>query len=596
MKKRIGTAILSILCFILVLQPVHAAGEWISVASAYVLKDEVQLFLDIPETYDSRNAQAYLESDPETEKEMKALVNTDACAHYIFLVEASKAMGSNAGKASDFIAGINGKERLSNDYKLVFYDQNGLTSENMEDGTADSLETKVKEAEYRSETVNPYKAVKDLYAKLGGIQVKGGDPVYIIMICSGSAEIEGDGSRFSVGQLVKNRHDVMFGSLCMEGWDASNQTAKSDFTQGKAKDYVVGENDKSAMQCGEDFATWADGLYHVSFMLDDDAVAEAREAKLDIKLHFSNLVEYGSEADVKDHATSEKEIRFFGEDPSAQDDPAEPTGADDGQVSGNDVVPDDGQVSDNDAKPDDGTASDNDAVPTEGTASDNDVKPDENVSDNSASENGAVSDNGKPPWSRDRDKDEDEEEKDEKDGLPGYVIPLAIGGVVILAMLVVVIILLTKKKKPSVVNPGMGPDVPPNFEPDAIGSTMAVTPAAAMASAEHSRPSNVDQAEDALLAITVEVYAGHCMRSSAVIYLHDLISFGSDNICDVLFRDPGVEAEHLRISLSEGRVVVEDLSVGGVYVNGMRIQSRNPLRSGDVIGMGEAEFALKWSV
>ena len=580
MKKRIGTAILSVLCFILMLRPAYAADDRIEVMSAYVMDKELQVFVDVPDLYDPSSFQVFW-SDRDSNESFTLNAISGKCAHYLFLSERSKNMENSAETVSAFINAIEEKENLSTDLNHWFFDNNGL--ESMFSGDAGQIGEKLRKAEYSGADSNPYNAVDQIFDELGRLRVAAGDPVYVFLITSGSFQPE-DGERSrKVKSKIDSHHEVIFGTLCTDAW-AYTETERI-FTTGKGMDFVA-DSKAAAREKGEEFVTWtSSSLSLLRIPLDDDELALAKEGVLEGRFSFEGGRTYsvgnGEREDIPKQTTiNMRNIGVYG----GGEDSGE------GKAPYNEAGPDNGTVSEN------GSVSGNESVSGNGTVSENgSVSENETVSDNDAVSGNEADDGKKPGRRSDRGDDDDE---DESEGLPGFVLPLAIGGGVLLILIVVVIIVLIKGGK-NRTKPGPGVDMPVSYgtdtimrteEPARVGSTVAFS------SGTHSRPSNVDQAADALLAMTIEVYAGHCVRSSAVIYLHDLISFGSDNICDVLFRDAGVEAEHLRVSYSEGRVIVEDLSVGGVYVNGMRIQSRNPLRSGDVIGMGEAEFALKWSV
>ena len=91
----------------------------------------------------------------------------------------------------------------------------------------------------------------------------------------------------------------------------------------------------------------------------------------------------------------------------------------------------------------------------------------------------------------------------------------------------------------------------------------------------------------------LKVYAGKVYSDSAVIYLTDSITIGSRKDCDLVVEGNGVEPVHARIARQNDQVIIEDLnSNNGVAIGGMRIQDHNPLRSGDMISVGEVDFSV----
>ena len=97
------------------------------------------------------------------------------------------------------------------------------------------------------------------------------------------------------------------------------------------------------------------------------------------------------------------------------------------------------------------------------------------------------------------------------------------------------------------------------------------------------------------MPMELTLYSGRCLTNPQGMELRDGLLLGSSNKCDVRFEGEGVEPEHARIVIQNGQPYIEDLgSVNGVTIGGMRIQDRNPIRSGYVIGLGEVEFLLKY--
>jgi hypothetical protein len=75
-----------------------------------------------------------------------------------------------------------------------------------------------------------------------------------------------------------------------------------------------------------------------------------------------------------------------------------------------------------------------------------------------------------------------------------------------------------------------------------------------------------------------------------ILVTRETTTLGRAESCDVgLFGDPSVDKCHARILLVAGRYYIEDNnSSGGTWVNGQRIQGREPLRWGDRIQLGKS--------
>ncbi len=98
------------------------------------------------------------------------------------------------------------------------------------------------------------------------------------------------------------------------------------------------------------------------------------------------------------------------------------------------------------------------------------------------------------------------------------------------------------------------------------------------------------------IPLQLQVYAGKIYIDGNVIYLSDYILIGSGDDCDLRMAGEGVEPVHARIYRQNGQVHIEDMkSQNGVAIGGMLIQDHNPVRSGDVISIGEVDFSLSFT-
>ena len=95
------------------------------------------------------------------------------------------------------------------------------------------------------------------------------------------------------------------------------------------------------------------------------------------------------------------------------------------------------------------------------------------------------------------------------------------------------------------------------------------------------------------LHMKIEMLRGKNRSKNKSFHLTNNVTIGSSRKNDISLDGKGIESFHARIYLENNRVSIEDLgSVSGVTIGGMRIQDRNPLRNGDVIGIGDTEFTV----
>ncbi len=68
----------------------------------------------------------------------------------------------------------------------------------------------------------------------------------------------------------------------------------------------------------------------------------------------------------------------------------------------------------------------------------------------------------------------------------------------------------------------------------------------------------------------------------------DIETLGRDITNNITINDPEVSRHHLRLTRGAGGYTLEDLgSTNGTFVNGQRLTGARPLRSGDMVGLGE---------
>jgi hypothetical protein len=68
----------------------------------------------------------------------------------------------------------------------------------------------------------------------------------------------------------------------------------------------------------------------------------------------------------------------------------------------------------------------------------------------------------------------------------------------------------------------------------------------------------------------------------------DIVTIGRDITNDYVINDPEVSRHHMRFTRGADGYALEDLgSTNGTFVNGQRLSGARPLRSGDMIGLGE---------
>ncbi|MBE5894791.1 MAG: FHA domain-containing protein [Lachnospiraceae bacterium] len=93
--------------------------------------------------------------------------------------------------------------------------------------------------------------------------------------------------------------------------------------------------------------------------------------------------------------------------------------------------------------------------------------------------------------------------------------------------------------------------------------------------------------------IYLEGSLGKYRTKGSPLILGQPLIIGCDVNADIVFEDCNVEPSHAKIEEINGEVYLVDLSdESGTYLEGMRIQQKNILQSGDIISVGNAEFKI----
>ena len=82
-------------------------------------------------------------------------------------------------------------------------------------------------------------------------------------------------------------------------------------------------------------------------------------------------------------------------------------------------------------------------------------------------------------------------------------------------------------------------------------------------------------------------------QAGRVFELSNALRVGRHPFNELSLGDPGLSRYHCWIMIKDGAPCVEDLaSANGTYVNGERIRTRRPLKTGDVLRVGTTEITI----
>lgn len=621
------------------------------VVSAYGLTEDNSLYAllspsDDYKDYDFSQATVSLQSNATTAEKLGTMKPISECfstnIHYMFLIDNSGSISEQRDIIKSYVDAIETENADSHDiyYTVSTFDQKfKVVKERMTD--VKEVKKTVDNLKYDGAYTDPYTGVNDAITYLDDYARTSGDVIVLILITDGKVDLK-SGKEADLAEEtkenIKNSPEVILSTVCTGSWTGKS---KDTFTVGRGPHNNV-SNANAGKKAGTEMVSFLQGLYCTGFKL-----KQTPASAFSITLNISNVFDaegneqtflpkdYPSIGNVSMLDARVGDSEKFAEEAEGKDPEDKPSDDPDGtKPTEGTLIPTDGDEPSGDEPPaevepidddepsdkPDGDEPDGQKPDGDGDGDDTDVEDGDDedaVSDNEAvSENGAVSDN-------DADDTEDDEDEDEESGLPGWVLPVSIGGgvlllIILILVVVVLILVISKSKKKKKARPKSASSPRPAPEQDdrgaePIGRTVAASqdgvPSAADDMDEISPTVAAPDAISKTVAAPVDPIpktAGACIPVSIEVYsgtydgpvnfeLTDLTTIGSGSGCDIRFAAEDMTAVAAQLIVREGHVyLVDEGTASFVAVGGMRIQGQNVLRSGDVISVGEAEFTLRF--
>ncbi|MBO6260929.1 MAG: VWA domain-containing protein [Lachnospiraceae bacterium] len=609
------------------------------VVSAYGLSEDNSLYALISPSeeykdYDFSKASVSLQSNATTAEKLGTMKPISECfstnIHYMFLIDNSASISEQRDIIKSYVDAIENAEKHEAYYTISTFDQKfKVVKERMTD--VKEVKKTVDNLKYDGGWTDPYTGVNDAIAYLDDYARTSGDVIVLILITDGKVDLK-SGKEADLAaetkEKIQNSPEVILSTMCTGSWTGKS---KDTFTVGRGPHAFVNSTNASK-NAGTDMVSFLEGLYCTGFKL-----KQTPASAFSITLNISNVYDadgneqtflpkdYPAIGNVSMLDARVGDSEKFAEEADGKDPEDKPSDDPDGtKPTEGTLIPTDGDEPNGDEPPAEVEPIDDDEPSDkpdgDGDGDDTDVEDgddEDTVSDNEAvSENGAVSDN-------DADDTEDDEDEDEESGLPGWVLPVSIGGgvlllIILILVVVVLILVISKSKKKKKARPKSASSPRPAPEQDdrgaePIGRTVAASqdgvPSAADDMDEISPTVAAPDAISKTVAAPVDPIpktAGACIPVSIEVYsgtydgpvnfeLTDLTTIGSGSGCDIRFAAEDMTPVAAQLIVREGHVyIVDEGTTSAVAVGGIRIQGQNVLRSGDVISVGEAEFTLRF--
>ena len=584
-KKHFSKIIAAALSAALVLGvrvPSRAAGSYsVDGVTSYAVGDELYTFLNIGENVDPNSLMVDISSD-EVERKTNGTVQSFAdsgnSVHYVFIVDASGSMKRYISRINAFAEELYDSTEGKSFYTLAtFGERFDVIKEKMTD--VNTLTHEMENVLFNEQYTDPYTAVISAKTWLDSYEIKAGDIVELILITDGEPDLK-DKDRESklapkAQDTIEGSWEFVFNTLCTDAW---TEKAEEVFLNDYRGVHSTVKDENEAKSAADEISDSLDALWYAETALKNKAPDSFsytfRMIGKDVEGNpIEGLEPISFEGVLKLDAQG-------GDSGEGSESPLEGPAPLDAPILPPSTAPSD-------------EPEDEDPAPTEEPVE----EPTEDTQEPSED---------KEPVEDDKDNDDDEDEEERHTGLvtantggsifdsiidSGYLPLFIVAAVAVLLIIIavpVIIIVVTnvkkkKRKAGAVVSPGP------------VGYGNVVSPV--QASVGPDVPPPVQMAEpdvgDGSVPMDIEVQAGLCLNVDRTVYIYKEIRIGRDSGCDIVFNDPSLMPVQARIIRNGDEFIIEDFSnPSNVAIGGMRINGRNPLRSGDVITCGNIQFVL----
>ncbi len=564
--------------------PVSAAGSYTARGMmSYAVGDELFTLLDLGEDIDAKSLIVDISSD-DIERKNTGSVNrfsdSGNSVHYLFIVDASGSMKRYLGRINAFAEELYDSTESKSFYTLAtFGERFDVIKEKMTD--VNTLTHEIENVIYNEQYTDPYTAVVSAKTWLDSYDIKQGDIVEIILITDGEPDLKDKDRESKLADKAKESIEgswgYIFNTLCTDEW---TETAEDVFLSDDRGSHFTVKDEDEAKDAADSVSQSLDTLWFSETDLRDKApdsfsytfrmIGKDKEGKPLESLEpitFEGVYSLGSgsggaaeEEDDQQEGPAPLDLPILppGTEPSEEPEQQEP------EQQTPETVEEPSEESSE--EPEDETE-----VPSEDTEEPAEVNDEE------------------PGSGSERD------EKEHHTGLVaantgGTILDRVIGSeylpvfiaaavavlLIIIAVPVVIILVNVRKKKK-------------------LSASVAEQGSAGYSDTAYPVQKGPAEVLDGSVPMDIEVQAGLCLNVDRTVYILNEIRIGRDQGCDIVFNDPSLMPVQARIIRNGDDYIIEDFSnPSNVAIGGMRINGRNPLRSGDVITCGNIQFVLRF--
>lgn len=545
----------------------------------YAVSDELYTFLNVGDDIDPKSFVVDISSEDiarKTNGSLKAFAKSGNAVHYVFIVDASGSMKRYLDQikayAEELFDETDGKSYFT---LATFGERFDVIKEKMTD--VNTLTHEIDSVLYNEQYTDPYTAVISAKTWLDTYEIKSGDIVELILITDGEPDLKDKDKEERLaqkaGDVLENSWDFVFNTFCTNEW---TEKAEEVFLSDERGVHSIVTDEDEAKDSADKLARSFDSIWFAETELKDKA-----PDSFSYTFRMIGKDKDGNQLENLEPITFESVRTIDAESSGGLGDGGDP-------IEG--VSPIDLPIAPPVTEPKD-EPEDETPDPVEEPSENKDEEPSE--------------DKDEPEEEKGEDEEEeDEDEEDHHSGLvtqnngPGgsfadffdsirdselFPLYIALAVVVLLFIIavpvVIIIVVVNVNKKKRLANPRVNPD-PINYND--MGSI-------------NNPGQTVNPIDPNSIPMELEVQAGVCLNTERTVYILNEIRIGRDAGCDIVFSDPNLMPVQARIIRNENDFIIEDFSNPSIVaIGGMKINGRNPLRTGDVITIGNIQFVLRF--
>lgn len=565
MKKIISILLCAVLLLFATVIPAAADDGYGSIAALYFKDHTLTAFLETDDPDTLANTVAYLQLDDSivpTSVPVKPITEYDSPVSYLLVIDVSDSMEEYKDKILDLVRGMLESEKMSYDVTVAAMGERfrilktDLTDLNQVLSVINGIRFEDTLSEICEGAIRAIEHLSDITPREGELQ-------NIVLITDGDTYLsnygrddenmireDAEGAR----KVISDSPEYLIHTVCTDRWNQQTFNAVS-ITPGVDLQIPYFGDGRAY---GRTISSYVDKLFRADIPYNLQSYESRFDAQLIIGSTLTGISQTLPATGIRNYDV--KQYRYF---PHYEN----------GELVGVDYIPEAPTESEEPTDPISPVP-----APVTPTSPDGSVLPSE-ISPSASESPSTVSATADEAGS---------EEEFKILGLAWWIVALILGGILLVVILILILAVKSSRRKknaalraPAKARAPMSVHVPSSVDPSFV-PTPDVYPA--------TTPSSGN-----CIVMKPELLYGSAHCSSAELQLYDQLIIGTASDCDIVVEDTVASPHNTRVFIEGGVIYIEDLNENScTYLGGMKIFSKNRLRSGEEIIVGDTSFKLRF--